>query len=382
MQVRARDQLQSWTLGTFRGIAIRLHVTLVLALPYFAILIASRFSESARLSVPAWVWGLAMSIGLFVSVAIHECAHALTAQRYGFKVSSITLLIFGGVSQMTSKSAQDGSQDGYRHEGVIALMGPAASAAIALLCFASLKLGLFSWPSAQVSLSYLAQMNGTLALFNLLPAFPLDGGRILRAMASRKMGFERGTQFATTVGVTLAILMIFLGVVTLNFLLALIGAFVYGGALLESRRVELREKLLGLKAHDFMHASPPHKTLDANLSIEAALKKMSPLSPILPILNDEHWIVVSGRQSSRRGHAVGVIDQKALLKVPEAERKALSVVLVANLDMPHVTDTTPAVDVLDLLADGRSDVAVEDSEGELEGVINEKDFLEFFERVA
>src|SRR5437667_12322091 len=131
-----------------------------------------------RYSTPEyWIMGLAAATLLFVSVLVHELAHSFVALRHGVEVVSIRLFIFGGVAQIASEPKSG------RHEFLIALAGPAASMILAfffggiylfsLLRSASSPLGAIAW--------YLASANAILALFNLIPGFPLDGGRILRA---------------------------------------------------------------------------------------------------------------------------------------------------------------------------------------------------------
>ncbi len=211
-----------------------------------------------RYSTPEyWIMGLVAATLLFVSVLVHELAHSFVALRHGVEVVSIRLFIFGGVAQIASEPKSG------RHEFLIALAGPAASMILAfffggiflfsLLWSASSPLGAIAW--------YLASANAILALFNLIPGFPLDGGRILRAILwDRWNDTGRATKVVSQIGNAFALLLIALGVA--QFLLAkelisglwfiFIGLFMKQSALGSYQAVVVREALAGVKVRQIM----------------------------------------------------------------------------------------------------------------------------------
>ena len=212
-----------------------------------------------RYSTPEyWIMGLAAATLLFVSVLVHELAHSFVALRHGVEVVSIRLFIFGGVAQIASEPKSG------RHEFLIALAGPVAS--MILACFFGGIYYLFSllWSTSSalgVIAGCLALANAGLALFNLIPGFPLDGGRILRAILwDRWNDTGRATKVVSQIGNVFALLLIALGVV--QFLLAknlisglwfiFIGLFMKQSALGSYQAVVLREALAGVKVRQIM----------------------------------------------------------------------------------------------------------------------------------
>lgn len=183
------------------------------------ILAVSYFPTQFRGWSPAeyWAVGAITAIMLFVSVLIHELGHAIVAQRYGLAVPRITLFLFGGVSQIASEPPSAIA------EFWIAVVGPLVSLALAAL-FWELEPLTAPWPPLFAVIEYLAILNLILCIFNLIPGFPLDGGRVLRAILWRIKGdYQRATAIAATTGRFFGFILIFLGVWE-----ALTGAFING----------------------------------------------------------------------------------------------------------------------------------------------------------
>ncbi len=245
-----------------RGIPIRIHVTFLLVLPFLAYSFGQSFAAAARLAgTPPerlvgspWLWGLALAIALFASVLVHELAHSLYALRQGGKVRSITLHMVGGVSELTAAP---------RREALMALAGPATSLVLGgiFVGLAQLASGT-ALPNVSFGLFYLGQLNLVLGVFNLLPAFPMDGGRILRGVLARRMGPVRATRIAARIGRVFAVLFAMLGFLSLNILLLFISFVVYVGAEAEARDVLVRAALGDLRVRDFM--SPIEAGVSAN----------------------------------------------------------------------------------------------------------------------
>lgn len=222
----------AWRIGTFRGIALNVHVTFVLLLTWILLvpLLAGRGLGPALTSA-------AYVTLLFGCVVLHELGHALTAQRYGIATQSITLYPIGGIARLLRMPREP------RQELWIALAGPAVNGVIALLLFGGLTAA-HAWaggPPVEFRggnlPSRLLWTNLALAGFNLLPAFPMDGGRVLRAFLAGRMEYRRATRIAATVGRAMAFLFGLWGLLYNPFLL-FIAIFVYFGAEEELMAVE------------------------------------------------------------------------------------------------------------------------------------------------
>lgn len=244
------NQLNGWKVGTIRGVQIRLHFSLLFLLFYVVLMASVQFPFVAKQSgvnlaavrgspLP---WGMVFAVALFISVLLHEFGHVLMAQALGTKVRGITLMMLGGVSQMDRMPDEDYA------EFKIAVVGPLVSLAIAA---ALLSLRRYA-TSADVSLfSYwLSRANIALGIFNLLPAFPMDGGRVLRSLLSAWQGNVRGTQSAVKVSRFFAWVFGLIGLFELNILLVLIALFVYAGARSELLLMVGKNALQGVCAGD------------------------------------------------------------------------------------------------------------------------------------
>ena len=269
------DMLHNGSLTLFRarGIPIRAHWSLLLVLPYFAYMFSAQFAQVAALAgehprtiaIPPLVWGALLAVGLFASIAVHELAHSMVAVRAGGRVREITLLLLGGISQIESLPRRP------RVEAVMAAVGPAASLALAGLLYGVHEL----WPHGagdpRMGLFYLAHMNLVLAVFNILPAFPMDGGRVLRAVLATRTSPARATHIAATIGKGFAVAFAGLGLWTGNFLLFIIALFLYSGANAEAGMEREHEALAGLRVGDIMMRWPPVAQADAPPAAVAAL---------------------------------------------------------------------------------------------------------------
>lgn len=196
-----------------------------------------------------WWMGVAGALGLFVSIVVHEFSHSLAARQYGMEMRGIRLFIFGGVTQMDEEPASPAA------EFVMAIAGPIASVVIAGASFGAFVLGSAAgWPPAVNGVfGWLAWINAVLVAFNLVPAFPLDGGRVLRAALWWARGNLRwATRLASMAGSTFAFLLMILGVFQLinqNFVAGfwwiLLGLFLRGASHMSYRQLLLRQALAG-----------------------------------------------------------------------------------------------------------------------------------------
>ena len=254
----------SWKLGEFAGIGVYMHATFLLLLGWVAM---THWIEGGSLA--AAVAGVAFIVALFTCVVLHEFGHALTAQRYGIKTRDITLLPIGGVARlerMPDKPVQ---------ELWVALAGPAVNVAIAAALLAWLSFTSTFEPLAKLGiasgslLGRLMLVNVSLVLFNLIPAFPMDGGRVLRAILAMKMEYTRATQIAAGIGQGLALVLGFLGLFT-NPLLLFIALFVWIGATQETSMVQMKSALAGIPVSRAMLTD--FRTLDARDPLSRAVE--------------------------------------------------------------------------------------------------------------
>jgi Zn-dependent protease/CBS domain-containing protein len=227
----------SLNLGRFAGIDVYVHATFLLLLAWIALVSWIETGSAAGVAS-----GLLLVLLLFLCVVLHEYGHALTARRYGIGTRHITLLPIGGVAQLESMPRDP------RQEIVVALAGPAVNVAIAAVLY--LLLLATGRPEASFALHFdasgvlrtLLGANIMLVLFNLLPAFPMDGGRVLRALLALRMDRVRATNAAARVGQTLAVGLGLLGLLG-NPFLVLIAVFVWIGAGAEASAVEADTRL-------------------------------------------------------------------------------------------------------------------------------------------
>ena len=245
-------------LGRVLGIEVRVHLTFLLLLGFIGF--AHWLPE--RSAAAAWSGVLFFSL-LFVCVLLHELGHALAARQFGIKTKDITLLPIGGVARlerMPEKPAQ---------ELWVALAGPLVNVVIAagLLAWLLLRGGELSLAWGDPSRSLLERLlaaNVFLVLFNLLPAFPMDGGRVLRALLAVRLPYARATRIAARIGQGMAVVFGFAGLFTNPFLI-LIALFVWIGAAEEANAAEIKSSFAGVPVREAMltefQAVAPEETL-------------------------------------------------------------------------------------------------------------------------
>ena len=230
----------SWKLGEFAGIGVYVHATFVLLIGFLAL---THWRQGHSLAVMAA--GVGFILALFACVVLHEFGHALTARRYGIKTRDITLYPIGGVARL------ERMPDDPRQELRVALAGPAVNVIIAAGLFAGLQFTGAWQPLSELSITTgsfierLMLVNVFLAAFNMVPALPMDGGRVLRALLATRMDYMRATQIAATLGQSVAFLFGLIGLLTNPFLI-FIALFVWIGAAQEASMVQMKSALAGI----------------------------------------------------------------------------------------------------------------------------------------
>lgn len=270
-----KTSLHTVPLGKLFGIPVDLDfswfliaglLTWMLAVGYFP----QRFPGGSK--GEDWVLGAISAVLLFVCVLLHELGHSLVAQRYQMSVGRITLFIFGGVSQITAEPPSAGA------EFWMAIAGPAVSFALALL-FAAAKPFVVGFRPFFAIASYLALINLLLGAFNLLPGFPLDGGRVLRAIVwASTRDIRRATLVAANTGRFFGYFMIFIGIWIMlhgdlfdGVWLAFIGWFLESAASSQIQQTMIRGLLVGHKVGEVMNRS--HEPLSGDRTIEEIVEK-------------------------------------------------------------------------------------------------------------
>jgi len=342
-----------WTIFRVRGIPVKLHISLLLFLPYLAYVASRQFgyvagmlglpAEAVRL--PQFVWGAILAVGLFVSVLLHELAHSIVALRGGTPVRSITLMMLGGVSRLERDVKPE-------REAWMAFVGPLSSGVIALFCGAMYLLP-FSM-EVRIAWLVLAVINAVLAAFNLLPAFPMDGGRVLRGLLLPRLGFRRATRIAVGVGKFMAVLFALYGLLSFNVLLVLIAGFVYMGASGEQTRSDFKDILTGTRIVDVM---------SDRLGAAQADEPAGDVARRLFREHQEGAVVIDGAQNSLsenevRQNILGVVIAADLSKPEWTQQPRAAVASVMRKELPRVHTRDDAAATLDSLMSGDVDAVV------------------------
>lgn len=264
-------------IGKLFQIPVYIHVTFLLFLVWIGILLWHQGN-----SLGAGIEGILFILTIFACVVLHELGHALTARRYGIPTRDITLLPIGGVARL------ERMPDDPRQELWVALAGPAVNVLIAATLFVVARALASSTPSLSnmgvLSGSFLDRIifvNIFLVLFNLLPAFPMDGGRVLRALMATRMEYTRATHLAAVVGQSMAFLFGFIGLFY-NPLLIFIALFVWIGAAQEASMVQMKYSLSGIPVSramvtEFRTLSPTDTMADAVQMTLAGTQKDFPV---------------------------------------------------------------------------------------------------------
>lgn len=363
----------SLRLGRIAGIPVGIHYTLLFALVLITWILAEGYFPSQHpdwSTQTYWATGLLSALLLFTSVLIHELAHSIVAVALGMRVEGITLFVFGGVSSIAREPKTA------RNEFLIAIVGPGASVLIAAVCWlVSQALG--DGGVVASVFGYLAWVNVVLALFNLLPGFPLDGGRVLRSIVwSRTGSLQRATNAATTVGRWMGWLLIFLGVAQIlygNLLggiwIAFIGWFLSTAAESARREVTFQETLKDMHVSDLMDTSPI--TVDPEMSVERLV---------------DEYVLSRGVRSAPvcvGERLAGIATLTDVKRVPKDEWHLAKVANIMTREpLYSVTEEADLVQALGLMSDKRVHQLVVIDGDRLKGLLTRAHIVEYFNRLS
>ncbi|HMU94244.1 MAG TPA: site-2 protease family protein [Anaerolineales bacterium] len=304
-----------WKLGKFAGIDVYVHATFLLLIGWVGY---SHWLEHRN-------WGEVLNgilfiLALFVCVILHEYGHALTARKYGIKTRDITLYPIGGVARLERMPEKP------IEELWVALMGPAVNVVIAAGLFAYLYLTSSLVPLNELTiasgnfLERLMTVNLSLVLFNLIPAFPMDGGRVLRALLAMRMDYVRATQIAATIGQGMALLFGLVGLFG-NATLLFIAFFIWIGASQESGATQMKNAISGIPVGRAM------LTEYKSLSPRDTLARMSQLL----LAGSQHdFPVIDGER------IVGVVTRDDFLMALTQHGEGIAISAVMKRDLPEV----------------------------------------------
>lgn len=358
------------TLFTLLGFAIKIDLSWVLIALLITWSLATGYFPTAHTGFPDtiyWWMGIAGALGLFASIVFHELSHSVVARRFGIPIRGITLFIFGGVAEMEEEPPSP------RAEFLMAIAGPVASVILAAGFYGlALVLGAakLATPLAVVS-HWLSFINAVLALFNMVPAFPLDGGRAFRAVLwYRYRDLARATRIAANVGGAFGLFLIAFGVFGLltgnivgGIWAALIGMFLRGAAAASYTQVFTRRALEGAPVRRFM--TPQPITVPPDISLLRLVEDYMYRSyhQLYPVVED--------------GRLLGCIGAAQVKEVPREQWQSVTVWQVLDRCGPENTidaDTDTVRALSRMRQTGRSRLLVIDR-GDLVGIITLKDIM-------
>src|ERR671918_1845029 len=351
----------SFKIGRFSGIDVKVHWTFFLLLAFFAFV-----GYQASGSILGALTNTVTIVALFICVLLHEFGHSLVAQRLDLEIHSITLLPIGGVSNLESLPEKPAD------EVKISFAGPLVNVVLAPIFF-GLGLLLGAEPRMPTDLFmgigsvgqfffYLGYLNVVLAVFNLLPAFPLDRGRILRALLATRLGALRATDISSAVGQLFAVAFFIIGLLGGNFLLALVAVFIYFGATGEAQMVMQQERTRGLRVSDVMGTKPRTETV-------------SPYHTFGQVLDS----VIHGYQEDfpvldESGNLVGMITREEIMTAAHSPERYSSVRDLMKTNVPTISSQADLFeDGLRILQQSGSRALPVTENGELIGMLTLED---------
>src|SRR5438128_2882149 len=361
---------QSWQIGRIFGIPLKVHISWFLVFAWFTYGLAEKYFPLVltRLRWEYWLLGLGAAFLLFASVLVHELGHSWVALRYRIPIAQITLFIFGGMAQIRREAPTP------KAEFLIAIAGPIVSVGVGVgfWLFAVLP---GAPPEVTAVSEHLRNINLMLAIFNLVPGYPLDGGRVLRAaLWAWSKNFHKATRQAARAGQGFAVLLMLVGAWDLVAGLAiggvwflLIGAFLYTAAHNTHRQVAFQESLLGLRVGDVM--TPEVVVLESGMTLDEAV--------------NNHFLRFGygGFPVVDNGRLVGVLSLKEIKAIPRYRWGTLT---VAEVMAPHslqaeIHPDEPITAAMErMIHDDRSRLVVRDG-GRVLGLVTRSGIARFFD---
>jgi len=358
----------SFKVGRVFNIDLRIHITFFLIVIYAAFIWAYVYEKG----LSGAIYGAFIIAVLFICVVIHELCHSRMAQHYGGEVDSITLLPIGGISLLKNMP------DDPKKEFWVTIVGPFSNLVIAAALFPFIYLipdpvdgpfGAFRSADVLISISvqgfvsYLFMINLLLAVFNLLPAFPLDGGRLLRSILAQRMSYVRATRAAVTTGQVFAFILGLVGVLSFNIILIIIAIFIYMGAESEGAGTEVKTTLSQLTVG---------QAVETNASTVAPRQSLSDVVALVLHAFQEDFPVLEGDR------IVGVLTRANLINGLHALGPDTLVDQVMEKEFPVVEATAPFSEVYEKMNANRIKAVPVVEDGHLVGLVTLEHLTEVF----
>lgn len=352
----------SLQLGRYAGIKVQIHWTFWLLFLFVSVMV---FAGEGGLT--DLFWHFAFIFALFFCVILHEFGHALTAKKYGIGTRSITMLPIGGVASLEE------IPENPKEEFYIAVAGPLVNVVLAILLYFIVPLDQFLGQNPETLeeqlatitagnfLFYLLMVNIALVAFNMLPAFPMDGGRIFRALLSMKLGRIRATRAASAMGKLMALIFFVIGLFY-SVILAVIAVFIYFGAHSENIMIQQLSLLEGNSVRDAMITE--YSILDPDAPLSAAIDKI--------LASTEQNFVVAGN-----GDVQGVLYMEDLASALKSRGKEIKVREVMDTDVTILQASEPLTQGYRQLQRGRKNFFPVMDNGEIVGVLDMNNINEF-----
>ena len=343
-------------LATVAGTSVRIHLTFFLLLAWFGVWSWLQGGPSAAVDSVVFV------VLLFGCVVLHEFGHVFAARRYGISTPDVTVLPIGGLARLERMPEKPGE------EIVVAIAGPLVNVAIALVLFVILgfKFNLSDMAEIEKASSSLtarlAAANVALVIFNLIPAFPMDGGRVLRALLATRFSYVQATQIAARAGQFMAIGFGFIGLMG-SPLLILVAVFIFIAASAENAHIEMRDLARGFLASDAMITK--FQALEPTATVgEAADLLLRTTQQEFPVVDGGH-------------HLRGVLTRSQLIAALEQHGRSAPVLEVMDRDIPKVGERACLANAMEELQGSVAKVvAVTHADGRFAGYITTENFAE------
>ena len=349
----------SFNLGKIAGIGIFIHWTFSLL-----ILFVVYVNYKAGQNVTQILWSVLFIVCIFLTVVLHELGHALTAKKFGIKTKDITLLPIGGLARLERLPEKPSE------ELMVAFAGPLVNIVLAFITSLFITLPdnpedvvvqLTNGVNASNFFLNFYLVNIVLAIFNLIPAFPMDGGRVLRALLSYKLERHLATKIAARIGQLLAIGFVFLGFFSNPFLI-FIGIFVFMGAQIESEYTETKYMLKGYKVRNVLMKQYP--TIDYNETLETAVKLMLDSQ-------NKHFLV------TENGIPMGTLNREQIIEGLSKKKEESGISSIMDRELIVLQADSLLEDVFELVYKHQSTLMLVMEDNQRIGTLDTENLMEF-----